>query len=32
MAAGILALLSFNSCEMIHSDFDESSCEAIRGH
>ncbi len=28
MAAGIIALLSFGSCEMIHSDFDENTCEA----
>ncbi len=28
MTAGILILLSFNSCEMIHNEFDASSCDA----
>ncbi len=28
VAAGILALLSFNSCEALSSDFDASSCDA----
>ncbi len=28
MTAGILALLSFNSCEVINDEFDENSCDA----
>ena len=29
LTAGILALLSFNSCEMLDSEFDNTSCEAF---
>ena len=29
LTAGIMALLSFNSCEMIDSEFDDKSCDAF---